>query len=501
MDDIKVLKKMDHEAYLLSHSIAVLYWDQETYMPDSAVEERSEQVSLLEGILHEKLIDDKWGELFSRLSVNDKSVPESFSSLDQAFLRESYRRYKRKIKLPVGLVTDFSAEVSIAQSKWVKAKKDNNYSLFSPHLNKLINYSREIADLVGYDEHPYDALLDEYEPWMKTSEVKAVFDKFEPGLRSLIERIKDAPQIDSSFLNQPYPVELQDQFGKKLQKGMGYDFERGRLDVTSHPFSTTLGYNDVRVTTRYNENDLLSGLFGNIHEAGHGQYEQGFGKDLRGSLLADGTSMGIHESQSRFWENIIGRDINYWAHNYPELVKIFPEQLQNVSLTEFYKAVNKVEPSLIRIEADEVTYSMHVIMRFRLELALISGDLSVNDLPDAWAAESEKLLGIKPETFSEGLLQDIHWSAGLYGYFPTYALGNLYGAQFTNIMRDDIKDFDLCLITGELLPIKNWLHDKIHKYGSSVSATDLIRNISGESLNSDYFLKYLEKKYRTIYDI
>ena len=501
MNDLKTLKEMDHEAYLLSHGIAVLYWDQETYMPESAVEERAEQISLFEGILHNKLTDDKWGELFSKLSVDGTSVPQDISIADQAFLRESYRRYSRKVKLPVELVTEFAGEVSIAQSKWVKARSADDYAVFSPHLEKLVNMSRKIAELVGYEEHPYDALLDEYEPWMKASEVKREFDNLEPGLRSLIDSIKDAPQVDSSFLKQEFPVELQDTFGKMLQKGMGYDFNRGRLDLTAHPFSTTLGYNDVRVTTHYNKHDLVSGIFSNIHEAGHGQYEQGFGEELRGSLLADGTSMGIHESQSRFWENIVGRDINYWAYYYPELVKIFPDQLKNVSLTQFYRAVNKVEPSLIRIEADEVTYSMHVILRFRLEMALISGKLSVKDLPEAWNAESENLLGIKPESYAKGLLQDIHWSAGLYGYFPTYALGNLYGAQLTNTLKNEMPDFNLNLLTGNLYPIKNWLNDKIHKHGSSVSAPDLIKNISGESLNSQYFLNYLEEKYKTIYDI
>lgn len=501
MDALKKLKELDREAYLLSHGIAVLYWDQETYMPDSAVDERSEQISLLEGILHNKLTEDKWGELFSKLSVDDNSVPEDLNSIDRAFLREAYRRYKKKIKLPVHLVEKFAAAVSIAQSKWVRAKESDDYSVFSPHLEKLVGYSMEIAELVGYDEHPYDALLDEYEPWMKASEVKREFDNLEPGLRSLIERIKNAPQVDSAFLDQNFPVKLQDKFGKLLQRGMGYDFDRGRLDLTAHPFSTTLGFNDVRVTTHYSQNDLISGIFSNIHEAGHGQYEQGFGEDIRGTLLADGTSMGIHESQSRFWENIVGRDIHYWSNYFPELVKIFPEQLDNVSLNEFYRAVNKVEPSLIRIEADEVTYSMHIIMRFRLELAMISGDLNVKDLPDAWAAESEKLLGIKPDCFSSGLLQDIHWSAGLYGYFPTYALGNLYGAQFAHILKKEMPDYNLNLLTGNLLPVKEWLNKKIHRYGSMVSASDLIREISGESLNAQYFLKYLEDKYKRIYDI
>jgi len=323
MDDLKKLKEMDHEAYLMSHGIAVLYWDQETYMPDTAVEERSEQIALFEGILHNKLTDDKWGELFSRLSICDNSIPDSYSSTDRAFLRESYRRYKKKIKLPVEHVTKFSAEISIAQSKWVKARNNDDFSIFSPYLKNLIAYSQQTAEFIGYDEHPYDALLDEYEPWLKSSEVKREFDNLEPGLRSLIERIENAPQLDSSFLKREYPVELQDEMGRILQKGMGYDYNRGRLDLTAHPFSTTLGYNDVRVTTHYNKNDLLSGIFSNIHEAGHGQYEQGFGKDLQGTLLADGTSMGIHESQSRFWENIVGRDINYWAHYYPELVKSF----------------------------------------------------------------------------------------------------------------------------------------------------------------------------------
>lgn len=495
MDHLKKLKELERESYLLSHAIAVLYWDQETYMPENAVEERAEQIALLEGMLHKKQTEDSWGEIFESLK------PENLSELDQALLKETSRRYKRKVKLPVDLVERFAAEVSIAQSKWVKAKGEENFNIFSPHLEKLVSYSREMADLIGYENHPYDALLDEYEPWMTAEEVKSEFDKLEPGLRNLIERIKKAPQVDSSFLDQEYPVELQDKFGRILQEGMGYDYNRGRLDQTAHPFTSTLGFNDVRVTTHYHSNDLLSAIFSNIHEGGHGQYEQGFAEELKYTLLADGTSMGIHESQSRFWENIVGRDIHFWSYYYPELVKIFPEQLNQVSLDHFYKAVNKVEPSLVRIEADEVTYTMHVILRFRMEMALIAGELSIKDLPEAWNAESEKLLGIKSTTLSKGVLQDIHWSAGLFGYFPTYALGNLYGAQFTKVLKNEMPEYNNNLMTGNLKPIQDWLHDRIHKHGSSVSASGIIESISGGKLDSSCFMTYLEDKYKTVYDI
>lgn len=501
MNNILQLKKMDREASLLSHGIAVLSWDQETVMPDKAIKERSEQISLFEGILHEKLTDDRWGELFSKLSVNNDSLPTDLDQTDIAFLRKAYRRYERKMKIPVDLVSKLSGEISMSQSIWVKAKEGDDYASFVPHLEKLIDYSRTIADLVGYDESPYDALLDEYEPSMRSSELKRVFDNLEPGLRDLINRIGAAPQVDCSFLDQDFPVKLQDEMGRKLQKDMGYDFNRGRLDLTEHPFTTTLGFNDVRVTTHYHCNDLLSGIFSNIHEAGHGQYEQGFAENLRGSLLADGASMGIHESQSRFWENIVGRDIHYWAYYYPELVKLFPHQLQAVSLSDFYKAINRVEPSFVRIEADEVTYSMHIILRYRIEEALISGNLTVKDLPDAWAAESEKLLGITPQTNSKGVLQDIHWAVGLFGYFPTYALGNLYGAQFQHAMKSEMKDYDQNLLTGNLKPLEIWLNNNIHQYGATFTASELVKNITGEKLNSKYFLNYLNDKYKTVYDI
>ena len=306
---------------------------------------------------------------------------------------------------------------------------------------------------------------------------------------------------ETTFLEKPYDIGKQDEFGKKIQNWMGYDTNRGRLDLSAHPFTTTLGPDDVRVTTRYDENLVLSGLFSNIHEAGHGLYEQGMGQNLRNTLLADGASLGIHESQSRFWENMVGRSRAFWDRWYPEFQGLFPENLSSVDTRGFYRAVNTVQPSLIRVEADEVTYSFHIIIRFRLEQALISGDLKIADLPGAWNDAYRDLLGISPETDSEGCLQDVHWSVGLFGYFPTYALGNLYAAQFADAMEKELGPLSSLLFDENAGKILGWLRENIHIHGRVFSPGDLCRRVTGKPLDSKYFLSYLEGKYPGVYGV
>jgi carboxypeptidase Taq len=361
-----------------------------------------------------------------------------------------------------------------------------------------LELNTEKAEAIGYAEHPYDALLDEFEPWMSTATVSTVFADLREKLVPLVEQITARQEEDESFLNATFPVEKQKQFGRTVLETMGYDFNRGRLDVSVHPFTTAVGADDVRITTRYNPQYFRTGLFGTIHEAGHALYEMGIDPSYKQSILGEGTSLGVHESQSRMWENMIGRSIPFWRYFYPRLRELFPKQLSEVQLSAFVRAVNRVRPSFIRIEADEVTYSLHIILRFELEQALLTGDLAVDDLPEAWNDGMERLLGIRPQHNSEGVLQDIHWAMGAIGYFPTYALGNLYAAQFYRAMAADMPDIEQRMARGDLASIRDWLGARIHRPGSSKTAGELLQEVTGEDLNPEYFTSYLEEKFRLL---
>lgn len=497
------LKKRGRELYLLSHATDVVHWDMETYMPAKGADERAEQLALLEGLSHQKATAPELGELFEALRADSLDDPEHpvEDQCDKAYIREFFRNYKRQVKLPGRLVEEFARETGRAHAVWIKAKEEQNFTRFQGNLEAIIGLCREKAECLGYEEHPYDALLDEFEPWMTTGEVETLFGDLKAGLTTLVAAIAEAPPVEAAFLQRDYPVSGQEKLGRMAVEALGYPWDRGRVDITAHPFTTTLGQDDVRITTRYFADNVLSGLFSNIHEAGHGLYELGFGPEIAGNLLADGASLGIHESQSRTWENMIGRSRAFWDYFYPRFQEIFPDQTANVSLDQFYRAVNQVQPSLIRVDADEVTYSLHVILRFELEKALLEGSLKVSDLPEAWNAGMKELLGITPENDAVGVLQDVHWSAGLVGYFPTYALGNLYGAQFYRAMDKALGGLDRLIAQGQLAPVLQWLRENIHRYGSRYSAGELCLNATGEKLDAGYFMGYLERKYAGIYGL
>ncbi len=498
---LQKLKEIDTELQLISHTSALLGWDQETYMPRGAVEERARQQALLSGILHDYLTDTKVGSLLEACGVSEQNLKgdSEFGARDRAFLRKFSREYFRETKIPKDLVVAFSEEASLSQAQWIEARKKSDFSLFAPHLQKILDLSREKAEKIGYTVHPYDALLDEFEPFATAASIKKIFSSLKPELMDLVRKIAGSNQVDDSFLLKNYPVKEQEAFGRTVLQDLGFDFNRGRLDVSAHPFTTSTGSDDVRLTTRYQENQFRTGIFGIIHECGHGLYELGFPEDIKVSILAEGTSLGIHESQSRTWENIIGRSLPFWEYYFPKLKDMFPNQLRDVNLEQFYKGINKVEPSMIRVDADEVTYPLHIILRFELELALISGELAVKDLPEAWNSKMEELLGIRPENDAEGVLQDVHWSFGAIGYFPTYALGNLYGAQFFNSMKKSLGNVDDLIKQGDFGIILGWLRENIHQYGSIFTAEELCINATGEPLNPVYCSKYLENKYRSIY--
>jgi carboxypeptidase Taq len=502
-ENLANLKKEARELYLLEHTQAVISWDMETQMPEGGNEERSEQLALLEGIMHQKLTSPEIGRLLSALGADDDKPAGKgdFSVEDKAFVREMFRNYRRASRLPESLVTELARQTGLSHNTWVEARKKADFSLFESNLTRIIDLNREKAEKIGYKEHPYDALLDEYEPWMTASQVEGVFGPLGAKLADLTARIAASKQVDTSFVDTAYPVDLQDRFGRKVIDKIGFPMDRGRLDLSAHPFTTTLGTNDVRITTRYDENLVLSGLFSNIHESGHALYELGVGRNIQGNILAAGVSLGIHESQSRFWENMVGRSKSFWKLFYPEFQKIFPAQTGKIELDDFYKAVNKVSPSFIRVEADEVTYSLHVILRFEIEKAMLSGDIKVSSLPDEWNRRMKKLLGIVPKNDAEGVLQDVHWSAGLIGYFPTYALGNLYAAQFTNSLKSKFSDFDALIEHGKFDKILGWLRENIHQHGMVYPADELCLRVTKEKLNPDYFVNYLENKYGGIYGL
>jgi carboxypeptidase Taq len=505
------LKKIDAEIQVVSHALAILGWDQETYMPAKAIGERAEQMSFLEGLIHEKITSREIGDTLEALEadgINDKKneADGRFTPMDRSFFREFKRIFSKRIKLPKTLVTDIAKEVSLAQAKWAIARKESRFSLFAPSLERLLKLMNQKAECIGFGKNKYDALLDDYEPWMKTEELDVIFSKFSDRLARLVAGIADKKsKPEKQFFARAYNQKKQEAISRELMQIMGFDFDRGRIDVSAHPFTATLGASDIRITTRYRKNNLISAIYSTIHETGHALYEQGFGNDISGTLLGTGASMGIHESQSRLWENIIGRSRGFSMRILGRIKKIFPQQTSGLDNEIFYKKiVNFVEPSLVRVEADEVTYNLHIILRYNLERRLMDGDLSVADLPAAWNEESIKLLGIGPKKDSEGVLQDIHWSMGAIGYFPTYALGNLYGAQFYSKMLDHIPDADI--ITGSfndstISSVLEWLRTNIHRHGNVLTAGELCRTVTGEPLDSDYFMTYLERKFGEIYGL
>lgn len=497
------LRALDRNVRHLGHAVAVLSWDQETGMPPAAVEERAEQLAVLGGIAHEKAVDPEIGRLLERLG-SDQATPAgdpALSDLDRDFVRVVRREYDRAVKLPRDLVEDSARAEGLSQAAWAKAREADDFAAFAPHLRAMLGFAKKKAACWGFADRPYDGMIDLYEPGMSEASIAAAFGPLSRRLSGLVGRIASKGEPDVSFLEKDYPVEGQDAFARKLMVKLGYPTDRGRLDLSAHPFSTTLGADDSRITTRYFTRNVLSGLFSVIHETGHALYELGFGADIRGSALAEGASMGIHESQSRLWENVVGRSAAFWRGRFDDFKAAFPAQLAGVGVDDFYRAVNAVKPSLIRTDADEVTYSLHVALRFDLERRLFSGELDVDQLPAAWRRAMKDLLGVEPETDADGVLQDIHWSMGSFGYFPSYALGNLYGLQFWKALRKDLPDVDLSIERGEYAVVLGWLRERVHARGRRLDPAGLLAAVAGEALSPEPFLDYLETKYAALYSL
>lgn len=475
---------------------AVLGWDQEVMMPPKGAEHRAQQVATLAGISHEQSTSNELGIL-----LNELKTDASLSEQEKLNIKRSLKDYTDRKKFTTEYVETLSHAISEAFQSWQAAKKENNFKLFEPKLQKLVELKRKECEIYGYKDQPYDAQLDQYEPGTTTKDIDALFADVRKKLVPFIKQIADAPQNDSSFMYKHYEKDKQWHYGLDILKQMGYDFEAGRQDISSHPFTINFGPQDVRVTTRIDENNFNEMLWSCIHEGGHALYEQGLAPENYGLPSGETISLGIHESQSRLWENNIGRGLPFWNAQYPKLQKLFPENLKDISVKSFYKAMNQVKPSFIRTNADELTYHTHIMIRFEIEKALIQGTIQVNQLPEYWNAKYKEYLGIDVPDDTQGVLQDVHWSHGSFGYFPTYSLGSFYAAQFYAQAVKDIPGLEKGIENGNTLPLLTWLRDKVHRHGRFFTAEELCINITGEKLNFNYFMQYAQKKYTGIYQL
>lgn len=481
----------------LNSAVALIQWDSLVNMPSKAVQYRSEMLGYLSGESYKLSTSSKIKE-FVEYFKNSKDV-DTVTSATIANIEKEYNKTK---KIPEQEYKDYVMASAHAGVAWEEAKNKSDFNIFKPHLKKMVEFNKKFAEYWGYSENRYNALLDIYEPGITTEKLDIVFGELRNALVTLLNKIKaagDKPNID--FFTKKFTKEEQESFSKLVLDNMEYDYvEAGRIDESTHPFTTNFGNKDVRITTHYYENDFRSALFSCIHEAGHGIYEQDIPDSLQGTLLATGASMGIHESQSRFYENIIGKSKEFWKYYYPIAINKFP-QFKGISFEEFYKGINYVEPSLIRTEADELTYSIHIIIRYEIEKMLINNDLDVEDVSKVWNEKYNEYLGVEPKNDAEGILQDMHWSDGSFGYFPSYALGNLYGAQFLNKMKKDIPNLYEEISKGNLTIVHNWLKDNIHKFGAVYKPTELIKKVTGEELSAKYFIDYINEKFKDIYTI
>ena len=491
----------------ISSAASLLGWDQETYMPPGGGMARADQLATLQGLAHDRLVSPdvesllgQWIDLGTGHLRDSK--PEAWNEPARALLREVWRDFSRAKKLPSEFVRRLGRECSLAQQVWTDAKEKSDFAKFLPNLRTIVSLKKEEAEYLGYRESPYDALLDYYEPGSTVSTIQPIFAALKARLVPLLNRVMTSSvTIDDKLLYRSYDTTRQLEFGRLVLTAMGYDFHKGRLDLSAHPFTTSFHPTDVRVTTRVYEKELPACLFSCIHEGGHGLYDQGLDPTLYGTPLGESLSLGIHESQSRLWENCIGRSRPFWRCFYPMLRQTFPDQLSDITLEQFYAAINRVQPSLIRVEADELTYNLHIMLRFEIELDLIEGRSNVEDLPGMWREKMKSYLGVMPERDAEGVLQDVHWSLGAFGYFPTYTLGNLFSVQFSEQARQDITDFDAQIEAGKLVVLKHWLNQKIHRWGRTFTADQLANRVTGHSLQAEPFLTYLETKFGELYKL
>ena len=479
---------------------AVLDWDLATYMPPGGAMARGRQLATLQGLAHEKFTDVTVGHLLDELAAYGESLP--YAADDAALLRLTRRQYDQATRVPSAFVAKVAGHSAAAYETWVKARPTNDFAAVQSNLEKTLDLSRQMANFFPGYEHIADPLIDEADYGMKVSLLRPIFAELRTILTPLVQTISEQQAVADDFLRTSFPEAAQWAFGEAVIKAFGYDFERGRQDKTHHPFMTKFSLGDVRITTRVQENDVTDALFGTLHEAGHGMYEQGIDAAYEGTPLGDGTSNGVHESQSRLWENLVGRSLGFWQHYYPTLQVTFPDQLGAVPVEAFYAAINKVQRSLIRVDADEVTYNLHVIIRFELELALLEGQLAVADLPAAWHDQYLRNLGMVAPDDRDGVLQDVHWYGGLIGgQFQGYALGNIMAAQFYATALQTHPEIEGEIAQGQFATLHGWLRENVYRHGSKFTTNELLQQATGQALSLKPYTNYLHTKYGQLYKL
>jgi carboxypeptidase Taq len=484
---------LSRETALLASCHQLLQWDAEICMPRSGVQHRGEQMALLAGLAHDRATDPRWAELLAIVEGSSViSDPESAAAVN---VRERRRDFDRETKLPRRLVEELARVSAMSSQAWSEARDRDDFPGFAPWLEKTFELAREKADAYGYTDARYDALLEDYEPGMTTSQLSNLFTGLRTQLVPLVESLRDARAPSTTGSARDFPLDRQREFSEGVAVMIGFEIEGGRFDLGPHPFCTFIGPGDVRIALRYHTDNFASGFLAVLHETGHALYEQGLDPAHFGTPMGEAVSLGIHESQSRLWENLVGRNEGFWLHFYPQLQEKFAESLGDVSLDAFRKEMNRVEPGLIRVEADEVTYNLHIIIRFELERALLSGDLRATDVPGAWSELYQKYLGLIPDSDRNGCLQDIHWSEGLIGYFPTYTLGNMYAAQLYAAAESQLGPLSEKFAAGEFTTLRNWLKENVHCHGKRHRATTLITRATGKAPDPSALITNLSQRY------
>ena len=476
--------------------MSTLHWDQEVIMPSGAAEARAKQISAMAGVIHERATDERLGACLDKLQAED---PSTFNEFEACNIREAQRDYDMETKVPKRLVQEMAELGSKGHFVWIKAREDNKFSDFAPTLKRFLELKKEWAGYVFPDLLPYDANIDNFERGTKMAEITPIFERLKSELIPLIQSVQDKSQPDTSFLEGTFPVHKQEALGKQISTDMGFSFDQGRMDVSVHPFCGGGHPTDVRITTRYKDSDFVESLYAVIHETGHGLYEQGRMAEGRDLPVSESLTMGIHESQSLFWERMIAQSKPFCARYMETFRSTFPEKLGGTSVDALYKGINTCTPSFIRVEADELTYPLHVILRFEIEKGLFDGSMAVDDLPEIWNDKMVKYLGVKPPTDTLGVLQDVHWSGGAFGYFPSYTLGAMYACQFYRTLVREIPETEKHIEAGDFIHIKTWLNEKIHRQGRLYSPQELVQRVTGEPLNPGHFIDYLKTKYHAIY--
>ena len=499
MNAITRLTTLLEEVVDLHHAASLIEWDEQVLMPPGGAMTHGEMVATIRKVAHEKFTSDDVGRAIDELRRNPPSDDDTSDT--SRLIAIASHDYEKSVRVPAEFVAEQAQAVSAAQHAWAAARAASDFAAFRPHLEKLVDLKRRYVGFFDPAEHPYDILLDDFEQGMTTADVRQIFSVLRPRQVALIRELAARPQVEDSFLHVPYGEDAMSEFARTVVTAMGFDWQRGRQDRSVHPFATGIGPDDVRITTRFVKQEPLSLLFGVVHETGHALYEQGISPAFSRSLLGNAASLGVHESQSRLWENLVGRSLPFWEHFYPSLQQHFPSQLGAVSLDRFYRAINRVNPTLIRVESDEATYHLHIMLRVEMEIGLIEGRVSVAELPELWRTRMHEYLGVVPSDDAKGVLQDIHWSIGAFGYFATYTLGNLISAQLWSAFLRANSERDTQIRKGEFAPLLAWLRENIHRHGRKFLAQELVERVTGSRIDPEPYLQYLETKYRGVYGV